>query len=317
VTDGVGKITNPVACRTTRHQTTRTRTRTSAKADPDGDGWGWENHRSCIVKDDDDKDDDDGDDGDGDGDGDGDDKDKDGDDKRKVDGVIFKQDFNDVDTGLYQGDQLNDGWQSPLWHIGFDQGNVKIVNSGTARAKAMEVTYAAGAFGAASGTAFLSSVQFTMGLPKSYDELYLSYDIYFDDDFTFVKGGKLPGLCGSDVNAAPSTGCNTGGGFPSGYDGWSARTMWRQNTGLCLIVRARKTAYSRHGSTVKKCLAATTIYSAKLLPWGLTFFTSVRSLAAMMRHGHLRRIKPFFSITLSCRPNPLTDRFTLLASVLK
>ena len=35
----------------------------------------------------------------------------------------------------------------------------------------------------------------------------------------FVKGGKLPGLFGGEGN--------TGGGIPTGMDGFSARMMWR------------------------------------------------------------------------------------------
>ncbi|OED42536.1 hypothetical protein AB833_05865 [Chromatiales bacterium (ex Bugula neritina AB1)] len=170
----------------------------SPDADIDGDGWGYENHRSCFVGT-----------------------------AKKDPGLIFRQQFNLSSPGLYQGDQLNSGWDTPRWHIGFDEGRVSIVTDDAAHGNAMEVTYPAGAYGSDGASAFLADVQFSMGLPKSYDELYLSYDIKFGKDFQFVLGGKLPGLCGADTNQAPETGCNTGGGFPSGYDGWSARTMWR------------------------------------------------------------------------------------------
>ncbi len=195
----------------------------SADADEDGDGWGYENHRSCFVKtgDDDGDDNDDHDDDDDDDDGDRDDKDNDQGD------LIFSQTFNTSGLGLYQGDQLNSGWNTPLWHAGFDEGRVTILSDDDDHGKVMQVTYPAGAYGFNGATAFLSDVQFGMGLPKSYNELYLSYDLKFDDNFEFVKGGKLPGLCGANTNEAPSTGCNTGGGYPSGYDGWSARGMWR------------------------------------------------------------------------------------------
>lgn len=53
------------------------------------------------------------------------------------------------------------------------------------------------------------------------EEAYVRYYVRFDPDFNFVQGGKLPGLCGA--------GCNTGGSKPTGYDGWSARIMWRGN----------------------------------------------------------------------------------------
>lgn len=187
----------------------------SPSADIDGDGWGFEFHTSCkvvagyvdpnaspITP-------------------------PDGNNPNNKVGVIYSQDFSGSGSGLYQADQLNDDWLSPHWHLGFDQGRVQIVNTGGSNGNAMEVTYPAGRYGAGGAAAFLSDVQFGMGLPKTYEELYVAYDIRFAEGFDFVKGGKLPGLCGSDVNQSPQTGCNTGGGYPTGYDGWSARGMWR------------------------------------------------------------------------------------------
>ena len=189
----------------------------SASSDIDGDGWGYENNGSCkvvagyvdpnavpVTA-------------------------PDGNAENDKVGQIYSQNFNSANLGLYQADQLNTDWETPLWHLGFDQGRVNIVEAGGGRGKAMEVTYPAGRYGAGGASAFLSDVQFGMGLPKSYNELYVAYDIRFEQGFDFVKGGKLPGLCGADTNQAASTGCNTGGGYPSGYDGWSARGMWREN----------------------------------------------------------------------------------------
>ena len=142
--------------------------------------------------------------------------------------VVYSQDFENAADGLYQSDQLNEGWNTPFWHLGFDQGRVMIVpDKSPSHRKVMKVTFPAGAFGSNGATAFLSDVQFGMELPETYDELYLSYDIKFADDFDFVLGGKLPGLCGANSDNALTEGCNTGGGIPSGFDGWSARSMWR------------------------------------------------------------------------------------------
>ncbi|KAK1218510.1 hypothetical protein PQX77_018836 [Marasmius sp. AFHP31] len=52
----------------------------------------------------------------------------------------------------------------------------------------------------------------------------LSYDIAFDKDFEWVKGGKLPGLRGGPNSA----GCS-GGNRPTGRDCFSTRLMWRQD----------------------------------------------------------------------------------------
>ncbi len=192
----------------------------SPSSDIDGDGWGFEFHDSCkvvagyVAP------------------GSIPDVDPVGNSAYQEVGIIYQQDFDLAATGLYQGDQLNTDWQSPHWHLGFDQGRVSIVDAGGSRGNAMQVTYPAGRYGAGGASAFLSDVQFGMGLPKTYEELYVAYDIRFAQGFDFVKGGKLPGLCGADVTQAPSTGCNTGGGYPTGYDGWSARGMWREDGAL-------------------------------------------------------------------------------------
>jgi hypothetical protein len=49
-------------------------------------------------------------------------------------------------------------------------------------------------------------------------EYTLEYKLKFDNNFEWVQGGKLPGLCGGA--------CYTGGDKPKG-DGFSARYMWR------------------------------------------------------------------------------------------
>lgn len=54
--------------------------------------------------------------------------------------------------------------------------------------------------------------------------MLLSYELAFDTNFQFVKGGKLPG-----VRGGPSTtGCD-GGKEPNGTDCFSARLMWRKD----------------------------------------------------------------------------------------
>lgn len=56
----------------------------------------------------------------------------------------------------------------------------------------------------------------------------IQYEVKFSEDFDFVKGGKLPGLCG---------GRNASGGTPAtGKNGFSARLMWRRNGQLVSYV---------------------------------------------------------------------------------
>ncbi len=167
--------------------------------DLDGDGWGYERGSSCqFVK------------------------------RKTFVGVIFQQDFESTPLGSYGADQVNLDWDRPLWHLGFVQGRVDVVTDAE-RGNALRVTYPANKYGAAGAAAFLSDVEFSLDLPKSYEELYVSYDVKFAEGFDFVRGGKLPGLCGYDNTLTATSGCNTGGWFPDGYDGWSARGMWRED----------------------------------------------------------------------------------------
>lgn len=54
-------------------------------------------------------------------------------------------------------------------------------------------------------------------IPKSKHTI-LSYDLFFEEDFEFVQGGKLPGL----TSEIPGTGCRD-----LSPSSWSARPMWR------------------------------------------------------------------------------------------
>lgn len=54
------------------------------------------------------------------------------------------------------------------------------------------------------------------------DEMWVSYRIYFEPGFEWVKGGKLPGLFGGSLPSGGST----------SRDGFSARMMWRSSSRL-------------------------------------------------------------------------------------
>ncbi len=92
------------------------------------------------------------------------------------------------------------------------QANVVSVINGYA------VTYPGNKFG----------VDVVQGVPTSYvklpaaDEYYLDYQVWFESDWQWVKGGKLPGLVG---------GSHTSGCRDIVPDGWSARFMWHENGG--------------------------------------------------------------------------------------
>jgi len=89
------------------------------------------------------------------------------------------------------------------------------------REKALRVSYPVGAFRSKE-----SGAQFVVTLPPKA-ERYLSYRVYFPDDFRWVKGGKLPGLASGGSRY-------TGGRKPGPEGGWSARYMWRRDGELGL-----------------------------------------------------------------------------------
>jgi hypothetical protein len=80
----------------------------------------------------------------------------------------------------------------------------------------VEVTYPAGSSSPSSGSP--GGAQARMPIATGpIDDATLTYSVRFPVGFQFVKGGKLPGLCGGA--------CYTGG--TNGLAGWSARFMWR------------------------------------------------------------------------------------------
>lgn len=93
------------------------------------------------------------------------------------------------------------------WQEGSSESH--LVDSGT-----VEIIFPAGEFGPSSaGLNWAADLD-----PK--DDYTISYDVKFSKGFDFVKGGKLPGLCGGHGKA---------GEKPKGSDKFSSRIMWRRD----------------------------------------------------------------------------------------
>ncbi|KAL4254990.1 hypothetical protein ABKN59_003937 [Abortiporus biennis] len=87
----------------------------------------------------------------------------------------------------------------------------------------LAVTYAADAFASTnSGSQFYSLLNTTDG--SKFNSMLLTYEVAFDADFPFVKGGKLPGLRGGPQ----IDGCS-GGDAANGTNCFSTRLMWRKS----------------------------------------------------------------------------------------
>ncbi len=106
-------------------------------------------------------------------------------------------------------------WSDSWYELNYGRGSI-VVDEVT-HSKVLRVKYPAGCVGPndASGC----GIQIKYPLADSAETMWLSYQLFFEDGFDFVKGGKLPGLCGGK--------CYTGGNIPATGDGWSARIMWR------------------------------------------------------------------------------------------
>ncbi|KAJ3570372.1 hypothetical protein NP233_g4459 [Leucocoprinus birnbaumii] len=87
----------------------------------------------------------------------------------------------------------------------------------------LQVTYPQGSFSQGTGgTQFYNLWNTTDG--STFGSMLLSYEMAFDSNFTWVKGGKLPGLRGG----LDGTGCSGGDSVPNGVECFSSRVMWRK-----------------------------------------------------------------------------------------
>ena len=135
--------------------------------------------------------------------------------------VLLHVDFNNHTAGQHYNMAMA---RADFPHSGYTwySNNLDVPGRGTivqgreGAGNALRLLYPAGEIGSA------STVQIRAALKKAVDTAWASYWVKFEDDeggFDFVRGGKLPGLCGNQ--------CITGGNDANGYNGWSARIMWR------------------------------------------------------------------------------------------
>ncbi|MDQ3003099.1 MAG: polysaccharide lyase [Fibrobacterota bacterium] len=105
---------------------------------------------------------------------------------------------------------------SATYREGLDEGRTEIVLDPIRGNKVMKSLFPAGCVGPNT-----CGTQIKVEFKTTADTAYVRYLVRFDEGFEWVKGGKLPGLCGKD--------CITGGLDPDGTNGWSARLMWRDS----------------------------------------------------------------------------------------
>ena len=131
--------------------------------------------------------------------------------------------------GVCAVEQWKHDWPGCQYEDGVSEGHLSIVKTGDGRA--YRVDYAIGEIGPEKG-----GIGWRYPIGKS-DAVELTYKLTFSQGFNWVKGGKLPGLCGGPKSV-------TGGNPANGRNGFSARLMWRAD--------GRGEAYVYHMNQPKK-----------------------------------------------------------------
>jgi len=122
--------------------------------------------------------------------------------------------FKELPPGLYTEEILKKQWPGVLKTRGVNEGRCEIVELDGEHV--LQVTALKGKVGPQDG-----GVSFRSRFGESLDEYIAEYKVRVPKDFEYVRGGKLPGLCGG---SNPQGGAST-----AKADGFSARVMWRES----------------------------------------------------------------------------------------
>ena len=115
-------------------------------------------------------------------------------------------------TGVCTVKQWKHDWPGCRYEDGVSEGHLSVVK--TRDGRAYRVDYAIGQIGPEKG-----GIGWRYPINRS-DAAELTYKLTFSRNFNWVKGGKLPGLCGGPESV-------TGGNPANGRNGFSVRLMWR------------------------------------------------------------------------------------------
>lgn len=126
--------------------------------------------------------------------------------------------FANLPIGSYTKDQINRDWNNPPRIMGAGMGRCEIVKDPlNPNRHVLEIKYPKGRVGQEEETG--GGAQWRLKFDPC-EKCTVEYQVMFPRGFDFVKGGKLPGLCGGTSPA--------GGKKSDGSDGFSARIMWRE-----------------------------------------------------------------------------------------
>ena len=132
-------------------------------------------------------------------------------------------------TGICTVETWKKAWPGCRYEDGITERHLSVVK--TPNGNAFRVDYAPGQIGPERG-----GVGWRYPFARS-NTVELNYTVEFSPGFDWVKGGKLPGLCGGPKSV-------TGGTPANGMNGFSVRLMWRAD--------GRGEAYAYHMNQPKK-----------------------------------------------------------------
>lgn len=159
--------------------------------------------------------------------------------------VIYSNGFEDLPVGHASDKDIKSTWSS-RYAKGPDEGRVNIIAAGHT-GKAAKIKYPKNG-----NQSTPSGATWETDIGRSGDEMYMSYWVKFDQNFDFVKGGKLPGLAGSTD-------------FPYGDNGFTTRLMWREGGKLEFYLHGYEVNNSS-GAEPYRLLWDTAGYHAKVTP---------------------------------------------------
>ncbi len=116
-------------------------------------------------------------------------------------------------AGPYSKERWKLDWPGCEFQDGIEEGHVSLHEQEAL--KWLRVSFVPGQIGPEKGGA---GWRYPIGKHRTAE---LHYTLRFSEGFDFVKGGKLPGLCGGPENVS-------GGRRADGSNGFSARLMWRR-----------------------------------------------------------------------------------------
>lgn len=158
--------------------------------------------------------------------------------------VVFRHNFENNTLGEYLLNEWKTDWLFPDWQTRLGETEIIIDKSETENpTKTLQINFPANSLGPNEG-----GVQWFTPI-GNYDELYLSYDLYFMPGFNYQRGGKLPSFQGGSLDLERS----------NGYNGFTGGLMFKEKGEIAFYIYYPDSKDEDYGDT---------------FPWGVSYTTN-------------------------------------------